>query len=346
MARPGLSYEDVKKTAAVLLEQGMSPSIQRVRAVLGTGSNSTIAEHLKRWQQELETTPRAALPPAVPEAVMAAVEAFWQVAIEHAEQLYEIQRSQVAQAAAAAEQKRTEAVQAIEQAQQQAADWRQQLVQAQTHSKQLEESLLIEKERRKQAEAAIEAAEQRALDATRLAEQTRTEAQSRLVGLKEAFCQTLAEAKVQLTEAEQRLIYEKERSEANETRLLRIIDQNRTDHAAERHTLSAALDAARQRELHVQQQWEVVQQEHTLIRSTLAGVEERNRLLEAELVQIRSVQQEQETRYLESLREQESLRSELRIHQRERKLLQEEIEVYRQALLLRDTSNPFIRIEK
>src|SRR5512144_10676 len=97
MARPGLSYEDVKKTAAVLLEQGMNPSIQRIRTILGTGSNSTIADHLKRWQQELETIPRAALPPAVPEAVMAALEAFWQVAIEQAGQLYEAQRNQAAQ---------------------------------------------------------------------------------------------------------------------------------------------------------------------------------------------------------------------------------------------------------
>lgn len=338
MARPGLSYEDVKKTAAVLVEQGMDPSIQRIRAVLGTGSNSTIADYLKRWRQELETAPRAALPPAIPEGVMAAVEAFWQVAVDYADRLYQTQRDQADQAVAAAEQARAESIQALEQARRELADTQRRLAQWQTQNKQLETDLLLEQERRTQAEASIAAIEQRALDAVHRADQTRDEAQSQFLALEQALHRALAEAKEQQAVVEQRLAQEKERNEVTETRLLRIIDQNRMDHAAERQTLNAALEAAQQRELQGQQYKEALQQEHTLVRSALTGAEERNRLLETQLAQAKAGLQEQERRYLESLSAVEALRSELAIQQRERQLLQEEIETYRQTLLAVSTA--------
>lgn len=41
MARSGIRYEDVKDTAETLLGRGLNPTIQRVRELLGTGSNTT-----------------------------------------------------------------------------------------------------------------------------------------------------------------------------------------------------------------------------------------------------------------------------------------------------------------
>lgn len=49
MARPGVEYEQIERVARKLLSQGQHPSVQKVRNELGTGSNSTIAKHLKTW---------------------------------------------------------------------------------------------------------------------------------------------------------------------------------------------------------------------------------------------------------------------------------------------------------
>jgi hypothetical protein len=62
MARTGISFEDVRDAAESLLGRGLNPTIQRVRELLGTGSNTTISEHLKSWQQQLAKTPKIVLP--------------------------------------------------------------------------------------------------------------------------------------------------------------------------------------------------------------------------------------------------------------------------------------------
>lgn len=51
MARPGITYIDVAKVAAQLIEQQQRPSIEAVRRILGTGSNSTINQHLREWRK-------------------------------------------------------------------------------------------------------------------------------------------------------------------------------------------------------------------------------------------------------------------------------------------------------
>lgn len=52
MARPGISYLDVAKTAIKLVEQKIYPSIEEIRKALGTGSNSTINRHLREWRSK------------------------------------------------------------------------------------------------------------------------------------------------------------------------------------------------------------------------------------------------------------------------------------------------------
>lgn len=52
MSRPGVDYETIKQTAVKLLSQGIAPSVQKIREELGTGSNTTIAEHLKVWRDD------------------------------------------------------------------------------------------------------------------------------------------------------------------------------------------------------------------------------------------------------------------------------------------------------
>lgn len=50
MARTGVTYEEVEIIANGLVEEGVNPTIDRVRLELGTGSNSTIAGHLRAWK--------------------------------------------------------------------------------------------------------------------------------------------------------------------------------------------------------------------------------------------------------------------------------------------------------
>lgn len=50
MARAGVTYTEVAKAAETLKQQGQDPTIERVRGILGTGSNSTLNKHLKQWK--------------------------------------------------------------------------------------------------------------------------------------------------------------------------------------------------------------------------------------------------------------------------------------------------------
>lgn len=85
MARIGINYETVKHTAIKLLSQGESPSVQKIREVLGTGSNTTIAQYLKVWREDHKNKEIYHLPANMPKELIAAFEVLWQVAMEQAQ---------------------------------------------------------------------------------------------------------------------------------------------------------------------------------------------------------------------------------------------------------------------
>src|SRR3990167_6746514 len=85
MARHGVDFETVKQAAIKLLTKGISPSVQRIRELLGTGSNSTIAEHLKAWREQHAAKKVHHLPASLPPELIASFETLWQTAMEHAE---------------------------------------------------------------------------------------------------------------------------------------------------------------------------------------------------------------------------------------------------------------------
>jgi len=85
MARQGVLYESVKHAAIMLLSQGIAPSVQKVREILGTGSNTTLAEHLTLWREEQQQKSIVHLPATLPKELIASLEALWQTAMEHAE---------------------------------------------------------------------------------------------------------------------------------------------------------------------------------------------------------------------------------------------------------------------
>ena len=50
MGRLGISYEEVAKVADELQQKGIKPTVDGVRARLGTGSKSTIVPYLRQWR--------------------------------------------------------------------------------------------------------------------------------------------------------------------------------------------------------------------------------------------------------------------------------------------------------
>lgn len=104
MARPGVEYEQIERVARKLLSQGQHPSVQKVRNALGTGSNSTIAKHLRTWQESFQAENTLQLPESVPEDLLTPLDDFWSLAVQKAEANYQAYKAdldaQLAQAKA------------------------------------------------------------------------------------------------------------------------------------------------------------------------------------------------------------------------------------------------------
>lgn len=71
MARTGVTYFDVSRAAESISDRGETPTVDKVREQLGTGSKSTIAPLLKRWRTDsgIITEPQSGLPNDILEVV-------------------------------------------------------------------------------------------------------------------------------------------------------------------------------------------------------------------------------------------------------------------------------------
>jgi len=76
MGRSGISYHDVSKSIAELQGKQSNPTVDNIRAVLGTGSKSTIARFLREWKadQGLSSTD----PASIPSELLALVKGLWE----------------------------------------------------------------------------------------------------------------------------------------------------------------------------------------------------------------------------------------------------------------------------
>ncbi|MBA3723152.1 MAG: DNA-binding protein [Parachlamydiaceae bacterium] len=88
MGRIGINFDDVKEKAYQLQGRGKSPTVDAIRDLLGTGSKSTIAQHLKTWKAE-EKNGEGNLP----QELLALVTGLWERLNAKAEQrITDIQR--------------------------------------------------------------------------------------------------------------------------------------------------------------------------------------------------------------------------------------------------------------
>lgn len=87
MAR-GITESDVHAAADALVAAGARPTVERIRAHLGTGSPNTVIRWLETWWQTLDSRlqahSRRASVPDVPDAVAAIASEWWGIALEHA----------------------------------------------------------------------------------------------------------------------------------------------------------------------------------------------------------------------------------------------------------------------
>lgn len=312
MARPGISYEDVKHIALALIAQGDNPTIQRVREHLGSGSNSTIAAHLKRWQQEL-ATPKPALPPEIPEAVMAALSAFWGTALEQAEQTLaaerdamrlRVQDAEQSLAAARADAERAGAERETLRADHEALAAR--LDKAAQEAIALDKQLAIECERRDTAERAASEALTRNAETSTLFSALRKQAETERDQLR-------AELAALREQAEARVQQERDRAETTARRQLDQIDAMRAEHQRELAALQQRERAAdqhwREQERALQGELRALQQQSATVIGEHARMMERNQLLQEELQRLRGEQQVLNKQYFEALSALETLKA-------------------------------------
>ena len=87
MAR-GITESDVHTAADEIVAAGDRPTVERIRARMGTGSPNTVTRWLETWWQRLglrlEAQRRRIGVPEAPEAVMALAGEWWALALEHA----------------------------------------------------------------------------------------------------------------------------------------------------------------------------------------------------------------------------------------------------------------------
>ncbi len=94
MGRFGVSYEAIELIAEKILQSGSTPTIEKVRLELGTGSNTTISKHLSRWREKRFKANPNILPPlqTPPDPVNQAVIQVWQqMQNENEEKIKEIE---------------------------------------------------------------------------------------------------------------------------------------------------------------------------------------------------------------------------------------------------------------
>jgi len=77
---------DVAKTANQLLGQGKNPTIEQIRRLLGSGSSTTLSQHLKRWKESQGPSQQLASKENLPEELIALMKGLWERVISQADE--------------------------------------------------------------------------------------------------------------------------------------------------------------------------------------------------------------------------------------------------------------------
>ncbi len=95
MARAGIKYEEVVEAVLQLQKQGDNPTIQRIREWLGTGSFTTISEHLRQWREnQKNSTPLQQEGFDLPSNLVKLTQELWQQACLEADEKMQVYQQQ------------------------------------------------------------------------------------------------------------------------------------------------------------------------------------------------------------------------------------------------------------
>ena len=78
MGRPGVTYTDVSNAASHLMGEGKNPTVEQVRLLIGSGSSTTIANHLRQWKQDQHGSALIAAKENLPPALVEMVKGLWE----------------------------------------------------------------------------------------------------------------------------------------------------------------------------------------------------------------------------------------------------------------------------
>ncbi|MHB0775477.1 DNA-binding protein [Halomonas sp. WWR20] len=226
MARSGIQYEDVQRAVDTLLKRHENPSVQKIREVLGTGSFTTISEHLREWRtrrEEKRDYPAAA---ELPEPLEGWAQTLWDKAQQLAVEQLAHYREEADRSISAAQEQARQAQREAEDAAQRLAALNEHLGQVQarledktTLSARLESELESTQQREKSLEQQLAKAQAEHHAASRHQERLQAEHRESIEELQRDY--------------QARLAQEEQRHEAAEARLMALLDESRQERQAQ-----------------------------------------------------------------------------------------------------------------
>jgi len=298
MARNGIQYSDVQQAIDELLTRGDTPSVQRIRDVLGTGSFTTISEHFRHWRHEREQNKDVPPPKGVPEVVVTAASELWRQAQEAAHQGLLHYREE-------ADRKVADAQQTVEQEKQKAANAEQREHALTAHLRHIEGQLSKATTALAQAQAHAQHWEVESQRQASAHDQAVKQLNDVHQQLQDSTDRHQAEMHQQEQRLEQQLKQEQQRNETTEARLMGLLDNTRQERATEQKALNKKLQQQEERLVKLQSSLKDEQQARQQLASRLAlteqSLEEKSRLneqlqhqLAQHQAQLESARQEQE----------------------------------------------------
>jgi hypothetical protein len=118
MARPGVTYTEIASAAQQIAASGRFPTVEGVRLILGTGSNSTVGQHLRTWKMKQDSTQQIATKENIPETLIAAIKGVWELVMTQSETTIQIIQEETQQTLSSTKQE-------LQQLQQSNNEWQQ-----------------------------------------------------------------------------------------------------------------------------------------------------------------------------------------------------------------------------
>lgn len=229
MGRNGILAQDVIAIAEQLVSKGEIPTIEKVRVILGTGSNSTIAKHLTEWKTlRLKADYKdIIINYAAPDPVNQAVAKVWQQLQEENQAKLEIIEAEATQKIQLIQEEKEQVLEELHQVIKDNQDLRALLKESREQNAALEKDQISLKQDRAVMEAKWQAAEADKNSFQEYATKT-------LVSIEDKYQQMLNNLEAQLIEKKQQHTEElsqmKERAEAQRHKYIVEIDHLKTQH--------------------------------------------------------------------------------------------------------------------